>query len=257
MVYILGGLILILGLCIGSFINVVIYRVPNSMSLIYPSSHCPKCNHEIKWYDNIPVLSYIILKGKCRNCKQKISIIYPLVELSVGIMYLVIYLVYKFSFDTLFNIIFFSILLPLSVIDEKTTYIPLSFNISLVVLSVLKILVFSLTYDSFPYLDYIIGGLVGGFIFLTIYLISKLILKKEALGTGDIILFFAVGLFLDYKNVLLVILFSSTLCSIVEITLIKLKIRKKEAEIPYGPYIAFSAVLLMFIGSYITSLFSF
>lgn len=256
MIYILSVIIFILGLCVGSFLNVVIYRIPNSMSLISPSSHCPKCNNKIKWYDNIPLISFILLKGRCRHCKEKISIIYPLVELFTGIMYLTIFIVFRLSFDTLFNILFFSVLFPLAVIDEKTTYIPLSFNVFIIVLSAIKIILFSFTKESFPYFDFLMGGFVGGGLFLLIYLISRLIMKKEALGTGDIILFFGIGLFLDFKNVLLVILFSSTLCSIVELILIKIGIRKKDSEIPYGPYIVLSALLVMFIGPYILSLFS-
>jgi len=98
-------LIFILGLIVGSFSNVCIYRVPRNESIIYPASHCPKCRSKIKPFDNIPLLSFILLKGRCRNCKSKISIQYPIVELLTGLMYLIIYLIYGLSVQTLIYII--------------------------------------------------------------------------------------------------------------------------------------------------------
>jgi len=104
-------LIFILGLIVGSFSNVCIYRIPKNESIIYPASHCPKCSSPIKPVDNVPILSYILLKGRCRNCKNKISIQYPLVELLTGLIYLIIYLIYGLNIQTLIYIILSSALL--------------------------------------------------------------------------------------------------------------------------------------------------
>jgi len=117
-------LIFILGLIVGSFSNVCIYRIPKNESIVYPASHCPKCHSNIKPVDNIPLISYILLKGRCRNCKSKISIQYPVVELLTGLIYLIIYLAYGLSVQTLIYIILSSALVIIAFIDLNEQIVP-------------------------------------------------------------------------------------------------------------------------------------
>ena len=128
--------IVVFGLCFGSFLNVVIYRLPNNMNIAFPSSHCPNCNYKLKWYDNIPVLSYIILKGKCRNCKEKISPRYMIVEILTAILILVCYLKFDLSLMFILSSIAVMVYICITFIDSKHYIIPDSLNIILGIISV-------------------------------------------------------------------------------------------------------------------------
>ena len=131
---------------IGSFLNVLIYRLPLKISLVKPSSHCPNCKCKIKWYDNIPIISYIILRGKCRNCKEKISIRYLIVELLTGVISTLIFLRFGISLMSLFGILLFLLLIPLSFIDVEHLIIPDSIIIGLLVLGVVGIFFNNINY---------------------------------------------------------------------------------------------------------------
>ena len=128
----------ILGTVIGSFLNVVIYRLPRGQNLSYPGSSCPICKEKIKWYDNVPVLSYIALGGKCRVCKTKISIQYPLVELLAGFLFLLVYVKFGYSILTIKYFIFVSILISVSIIDIKSYFVPDSLTFSLILLGMIS-----------------------------------------------------------------------------------------------------------------------
>ncbi len=130
-------LIFIYGLLIGSFLNVCIYRIPREESIIFPSSHCPNCGTSLKWYDLVPVLSYIFQKGKCRYCGGEISQQYPIVELLNAIMYLFIYLQFGFTLEFLFYAIIFSILIIITVIDLQHMIIPDSLVIAIFIFTII------------------------------------------------------------------------------------------------------------------------
>ena len=125
------------GLVIGSFLNVLIYRIPRSESIVFPSSHCPKCSNRLKWYDNIPVISFIILKGRCRYCESRISIQYPLIELANASSYLVLYIVTGLTIEFFLLALLTSILLTIAAIDIKQQIIPDSLVISIFLLTVI------------------------------------------------------------------------------------------------------------------------
>src|SRR5680860_52501 len=164
-------LIFILGLIVGSFSNVCIYRIPKNESIVYPASHCPKCSSKIKPYDNIPLLSYILLKGRCRNCKSKISIQYPIVEFFTGLIYLIIYLLYGLSIQTLVYIILSSALIIIAFVD-------LNEQVILGVLSLPGIVIGLILSFFVPYISFInsaLGVAVGGGIILIIRLAGSLI----------------------------------------------------------------------------------
>lgn len=258
MIALIGLFYGIVGLCFGSFSNVLIYRFSNSVPLTLKSrSVCPKCGNEIKWYDNIPLISFIILKGKCRHCHEKISIQYPLIELCGMLSFIFCFLwfnyhilgqnPYIFSFDYRSIIYSFTIILlvTMALIDSKTKEIPLSLQACFLLLSLSSYITYcsiNLNYG----LDYIIGACIPLVLFGLLYLIFYFVLHKEAMGLGDIILYFLVGLMLGYKQFILILLISSFSCSIIE--LIRIKITKKNEEIPFVPYIAAATIFAIFFG---------
>ena len=138
----------ILGTVIGSFLNVVIYRLPRGQNLSYPGSSCPICKEKIRWYDNVPILSYIALGGKCRVCKTKISIQYPLVELLAGFLFLLVYVKFGYSILTIKYFIFVAILISASIIDIKSYFIPDSLTFSLILLGMISTFVSSINLES-------------------------------------------------------------------------------------------------------------
>ena len=235
-------LIFILGLIVGSFNNVCIYRIPRNESIIYPASHCPKCRSKIKPIDNIPLLSYILLKGRCRNCKSKISIQYPIVELLTGLTYLIIYLIYGLSVQTLIYIILSSALIIIAFIDLNEQIIPDVISLPGIVIGL--ILSFIVPYISF--INSALGVVVGGGIILIIGLAGSVIFKKEAMGGGDVKLAAMIGAFLGWRYMVISLFLGFFIGALTGIILIIAKIKKREDAIPFGPFIV--------LGSFITLL---
>ena len=267
---IIGLLFSLMGLFLGSFSNVLVYRLSEHKSLFKPSrSFCPTCGNEIKWYDNIPILSYIILKGKCRNCKEKISIRYPLIEaagLVIGISFFLLNywnpdLTYPgtdvpmgfvcfFNWHTIIYFLMAIILLNIALIDYKTYEIPYELSVPLMLLAIGKYVG-----DAIIAQDYLlvnILGFVGPLVlFGLIYLIPYLIKKIEVIGLGDVILYSFIGLALGGWNIILIVLISTLVCSIVE--LIKIKVTGNKTTIAFGPYIAIATVICMVFGDVIVN----
>ncbi len=244
--YVLVG---IYGLLIGSFLNVVIYRVPRSMSVAFPPSHCPNCDAKIKWYDNIPVLSYIILGGKCRNCKEKISIRYTLVELLNTALWLLCW--FRFwKVNLLFafiSMIASSVLISVFFIDLENKIIPDRFNVIILVLGVVA----CFCKDGVLWYERLIGLGVGLAIFLLFYYGSILILKKEGLGFGDVKFVAVCGLLLGFKNVLLAITVAAILGSVILVTVSLIKKKDKDFEFPFAPFLAVGVFVAMTYGNVI------
>jgi len=193
----------LLGLIVGSFSNVCIYRIPRNESIVFPASHCPKCRKTIRPIDNIPLLSYILLKGRCRNCKSKISIRYPIVELLTGLIYLIVYLIYGLSIQTLVYIILSSALIIIAFIDLNQQIIPDVISLPGIVIGF--IISFFVPYISF--VDSILGIAVGGGIILIIGLVGSVIYKKEAMGGGDVKLSAMIGAFLGWRYIIISLFF--------------------------------------------------
>jgi len=237
-------LIFILGLIVGSFCNVCIYRIPKNESIIYPASHCPKCRTTIKPVDNIPLLSYILLKGRCRNCGSKISIQYPVVELLTGIIYLIIYLIYGLSIQSLVYIILSSALIIIAFIDLNEQIVP--DVISLPGIGVGLILSFFVPYLSF--INSALGVVVGGGIILIIALVGSMIFKKEAMGGGDVKLAAMIGAFLGWRYTIISLFLGFFLGALAGIFLILSKIKSKEDMVPFGPFIALGSLITLLWG---------
>lgn len=238
-----------LGLIFGSFANVCIYRMPRNMSVIKPNSHCTSCNAFIKWYDNIPILSYIFLKGKCRRCKSKISIKYPLVEFSCGVLFVSMYYLYGFVFMLIpFCLLVFSLLVT-TIIDFEFKIIPDEISFMLMIVGFVTSF-FNLNLGETigqRVLNSFLGFLVGGGSLFIIAVIGKFIFKKDAMGGGDIKVMAGVGTFIGWDKVLFAIFVASLFGSIVGIILIICKKIGRKQEIPFGPYLALSSFLTLFL----------
>jgi len=237
-------LLFLFGLCIGSFLNVIIYRLPKNESIIFPGSHCPYCNHKITFYDNIPLLSFLILKGKCRYCKKKISFQYPIIEFISGLILLLSFFLYSFTLRFAVTSIFLYLLLPVFVIDLKHQVISDKITISGIVLG----FAFSFFLPDINWLGSLQGIAVGGITLLLISVVGKWIFKKEAMGMGDVMLFMMVGAFIGWRNVALTLILASILGSVVGLAILAKK-KKKDSVIPFGPFISIAAVVAYFWGN--------
>jgi len=232
----------LLGLIVGSFSNVCIYRIPRNESIVFPASHCPKCSKAIRPFDNIPLLSYILLKGRCRHCKSKISIQYPLVEFLTGLTYLIIYFIYGLTIQTLVFIILSSALIIIAFIDLNEEIVP-------DVISLPGIVIGFVISFFVPYISFVNSGLgvvVGGGIILIIGLGGSVIYKKEAMGGGDVKLAAMIGAFLGWRYIIISLFLGFFLGALTGIILIMAKIKSREDTVPFGPFII--------LGSFITLL---
>lgn len=233
-------LVFIIGLIIGSFLNLCIYRIPRNQSIIFPSSHCPKCNNAIKKYDLIPLFSYIFLKGKCRNCSEKISIKYPFVELMTGIFFLMVFLNFNLSIEFFKSSVLLSILIVVTYIDLEYSIIPGK----LMIFALICGIIFNIVGNKFNnyLLNYVYGFLVGGGTILLIVLLTG------GMGGGDIQLMSVIGLFLGFKYTLVTLMLSFILGAIAGITLIILKKKSRKDYMPFGPWISIAAFISLFWG---------
>lgn len=243
----------IFGSIIGSFLNVCIYRIPREESIAYPSSHCPKCSTPLKWYDLIPILSFLFQKGKCRYCGEIISPQYPIVELLNGILYIIIFHLYGTSVDFVFYSLIVSILIIISFIDYHHQVIPDSLVVITLILSICyKITIFILCKTPFNLLNSILGLLIGGGLFLIIALASR-----GGMGGGDIKLISVLGFILGFKKTLLNILLSFIIGAVFSLFLLLLKKKGKKDAIPFGPFINIAFIITLFFGDMIINWYVF
>jgi leader peptidase (prepilin peptidase)/N-methyltransferase len=234
----------VFGAAIGSFLNVCIFRLPEHHSIVKPLSQCPHCHHPIRFYDNIPLLSYLILQGKCRDCGEKISWRYPLVELITAILSLVLFA--KF-YLTLNFIIFFAFTAVLIVI----TFIDLDHQIIPDVLTLPGIPVFFLLavfVVKVPWMEAASGLLIGGGVLFAIAFVYELVTKREGMGGGDIKLLAMIGGFLGWKSLIFILLCSSFLGAIVGIAVMVIKKQDMKYAVPFGPFLSAAAVAYLFWG---------
>ena len=250
---IIGIFSFIFGACIASFCGVVSSRVPKGESINRPASHCVACNHKLSWYENIPILSYIFLGGKCKNCKAKIPIFYFLLEVIGGLSFLALYLVFGFTLEYFIGILLTILFLIIAGIDYDTHDIYDITTIIFGVISIIYVVTKSILTKTVPYNEFI--GAVGGFIvFYLIRFISMRVYKQEALGLGDVLLVLVAGFLLGYLKLILAILFASLLASILELSLIALKKKNRESEIAFGPYLLFGFGFSFIFGDLIFNL---
>ena len=241
------SLVFVYGLLIGSFLNVLIYRIPRDESIVFPGSHCPVCDHKLKWYDNIPLFSYLSLKGKCRYCGTKISSQYPIIEFFNAFTYIVLLYILSFGTEFLFMALLSSVMLVIAVIDFKEQIIPDVLVLSILILSILYRAADWLIYGvSFDILDSFLGALIPVLIFLLIILVSK-----GGMGGGDVTLVAAIGFILGRKSVLLCIMLSFVLGAIISLILLATKLKTRKDAIPFGPFLILGFYLTYFFGDQI------
>ena len=241
-------LVLIIGLCIGSFLNVCIYRIPKEESIVFPASHCTSCGHELKFYELIPVFSYIFLRGRCIKCKSKISIKYPLIEVLNGLLYLLLFIKYGLSFNFIFYCLLVSLLIVISIIDLESKYVYSSTTIVGVLLAIIYIIIGAYL-GEVKILNNLLGGLIGyGIIFLIIILTG-------GMGEGDADIAGICGLFVGIKGVLVALFLAIILGGIFASIVLILKIKDRKSEIAFGPYIAIGTLIWLLIGQKILTLY--
>ncbi|NEZ46563.1 prepilin peptidase [Clostridium niameyense] len=234
-------IVFILGLIMGSFLNVCIYRIPKEESIVYPPSHCGSCNNLIKPYDLIPVISYIFLQGKCRYCQSKISIKYPIIEISTGLLFLVIYNFYGVSFYFVKNITLICFILSIAIIDLDTTNVYSKTTIPFAVLAIIFILI-----EKF-YLKHNISIYIYGAL-LSLIVMGSIIFITNSMGTGDLDICLIVGLFLGVKLTAITLMLSFIFGGVMGIILILLKKKDKKDYMPFVPYIAMASIFSIFFG---------
>lgn len=262
--------IFVLGLIIGSFLNVVIFRIPKMLeqewksqccellevegkeepkvTLSTPNSTCPKCGHEIKPWENIPVISYLFLRGKCSSCKTSISLRYPIIELVTGILSLGVICVLGANWAGFSALILTWVLIALTMIDFDTQLLPDNMTLPLVWLGLIVN-----AYGLFVPLEEALWGAVAGYLSLwTVYHGFKLITGKEGMGFGDFKLLAALGAWMGWQLLPVIILLSSLVGAVVGILLIAIKGRDKNIPIPFGPYLAAAGWLALLWGHDIT-----
>ncbi len=245
----------ICGLCVGSFLNVVIYRLPRGMNLAKPASHCTSCGHELAWYDNIPLFSFLFLRGKCRYCGARISPRYFLVELINAALWLVCAAVFYDGKEGLFTAIVYalslSVLLVMAVTDMENLFLPDSLQIALFILALC-----ALATDFSAWQEKLCGLLLGGGFFLFIYCLSFLLFQKEGLGFGDVKLMASAGFLLGWKGVILAVVFAIA-AALADILLRKIFLRRAEAlpcaapseEFAFAPYLSWGIAMSLFCGT--------
>jgi len=253
------------GLFIGSFLNVCIVRLPNEESIVRPASRCPRCGSRIAWYDNVPVLSFLFLRGKCRTCGQPISWRYPAVELANGLLYLWTASVFGLTGEALLVMLLCSSFLVITFIDLDHQIIPDVITLPGIVIGLAAAPFFMSPLDvplpfhlgrvlpiSSPYAVALCNALIGllfggGPLFLIGWIWEKL-RKVEAMGGGDVKLMAMVGTFIGWKGALLTIFFGAIAGSVVGILLIALRKHESDKVMPFGPYLVLGALASLFYG---------
>jgi leader peptidase (prepilin peptidase)/N-methyltransferase len=235
---------IVFGALIGSFLNVCISRLPKGESIVTPGSHCPQCNNAIRFYDNIPVISYLLLRGKCRHCRKGISVQYPIVEAVTALLSFLILTKFGPSLSYVYYFAFVAALLVMTVIDLYHQIIPDVISLPGIVVGVLG----SLVVPEITFLNSLIGTFVGGGSLFAVATLYQWFFKREGMGGGDVKLLAMIGAFLGWQMVILTILLSSLIGSIVGIGVIVLKGKDFKYAIPFGPFLSLGAVIALFYG---------
>jgi len=234
----------ILGTVVGSFLNVCICRLPEGKSIVSPPSACPKCGQQIRWYENIPIISFLVLRAKCRSCSLPISWRYPLVEALNGLLTLLLFLKFGVSLSFLALFIFCSSLVVITFIDLDHQIIPDEISLPGIVIGFL----FAIFLPWNGWFNSLLGILLGGgSLFLVAWGYEKLT-GKEGMGGGDIKLLAMMGAFLGWSSVLFIIFAASLIGSVIGITAMLVQKKDGKLAIPFGPFLAFGAILYIFYG---------
>ena len=231
----------IIGIVFGSFYNVVGYRIPKGESIIYPPSHCPKCNNRLGTLELIPIFSFLFLGGKCKNCKTKISWFYPIFEFTTGVLFALSYMQFGLTLECLYSITFISMLLIIIISDYQTMIIPDSI---LIVFSSALIMIKVFTSGISDVGISLLSALVAFIFMLLLKIIGDFLFKKESMGGGDIKLLAVFGFVLGVPISIVSVFLSAFIALPVSIIILK---AKKSHEIPFGPFLAIAAILIVLL----------
>lgn len=244
--YLIESMVFFFGMCVGSFMNVCIFRLPDpEKSIVRPRSMCPKCNTMIPFYDNIPVLSYILLQRKCRFCKTKIPFRYPLVELLGGLFALCAYLRFGLSLTGLAYYLFIVALLVITFIDMDHRIIPDRITLP----GIPVFFITALILQTVTFKDALLGILSGGGVLFAIGWIYYQIKQKEGMGGGDVKLLAMIGAFIGWQGVFFTIFVASAAGTFVGLITMLVQRKDMKLAIPFGPFLAIGAILYIFFGS--------
>lgn len=238
------------GAAIGSFLNVLIYRIPLGKSIVKPGSFCPQCKKPIKWYENIPIVSFLLLRGKCSGCKTPISIHYPLVELLTGLVFLVLFLKFDIGMEFFFYLFFFCSLIVISGIDFLHQEI---FDIT-VIPGIFIGLIFQLLNGNIKVA--LIGLFFGSGLIFLIRVIGKLVYKKEVMGLGDVYLTAMIGVFVGFPFILVTIFCAALTGSIMGILYIVSTKQGRESPIPFGPFLSIGGAVVILFHNQVVEMFA-
>jgi leader peptidase (prepilin peptidase)/N-methyltransferase len=239
--WIVSALAGLVGLMIGSFLNVCTLRWPEDESVVFPGSHCPKCGEPIRWYDNVPVLGYVLLRGRCRACREPISLQYPLVELATGLVWAGMFSYAGLSFEALRGTLLLTILFGIALTDARFYIIPDQFSLGGLVLG----LGLAFLPGGIDALDALIGAIVGFGLLGSVAVVGKWMLKKDAMGLGDIKMMAMVGAFLGWAGVFLTVFLGALLGAVI-FGPISYKTKKL---VPFGIFLAAAAAITYGFGS--------
>ncbi|HZA13341.1 MAG TPA: prepilin peptidase [Myxococcaceae bacterium] len=227
----LAAWLFVLGLAVGSFLNVIIARVPRDQSIVRPRSRCPKCGHELAWFENVPIISWLALRGRCRSCRAPISPRYLFVELLTGLLFVGCLQRFGWTYELVPALALVTLLIPLTFIDLEHWLLPFSLTLPGIALG----LVLSIPLGGERFIESAIGAAVGFGAFWLLELVGEKVFKKEALGGGDKYLLAMIGAFLSYRPLLGVIFLSSIQGAVVGVALLALRGRAGPAPEPQGP----------------------
>ncbi|HUN55111.1 MAG TPA: prepilin peptidase [Smithella sp.] len=234
----------IFGAAIGSFLNVCIFRLPAETSIVKPASRCPHCLHPLRFYDNIPLISYIFLRGKCRDCGETISWRYPLVELITALLALLLFLKFGLTLNFFTFFIFTAVLIVITFIDLDHQIIPDIITLPGIPLFFLA----AIFIVGVPWPEALWGLLIGGGVLLTIAFVYELISKREGMGGGDIKLLAMIGGFFGWKSLIFIFLASSLTGAVIGIAAMLIKKQDMKYAVPFGPFLSAAAVANIFWG---------
>lgn len=239
---ILYALVFIYGIIVGSFLNVCIYRIPLKESVVTTRSHCMRCGYKLKWYDLVPVFSYVFLRGRCRKCGDRISPQYLIIELLNGILWVLTFIYTGINITSLIYSLVISALIVLSVIDFRTFEIPVSINVYIGIMALVNIAT-----DYEHILTYIIGMIIVSGVLYLMYFLSN----GRAIGGGDVKLMAACGLLLGWKLIIVAFIFGCLYASVIHI--LRMVISKKDHMLAMGPYLSAGVITAMWFGSHIVN----
>ncbi len=228
----MGLLLFIIGAIFGSFVNVIIYRIPKNISLLYPPSSCVKCGERLRWYENVPIISYLLLQGKCRHCGTRFSISYPAIEVLFGVVFVILYAyaqnIWHFIYLAFLMIMFIS----MSVIDYKHFILP----DKLLIITAGVSFLYYVFIEGLLVVHYITSALITFLVLFALRIGSRYLFKKESLGMGDLKLGALIGFLLGWKPALIAIFFGFNLAGVVILILFLFRSIKRYSYIPFAPF---------------------